>query len=143
MILMPVFGAAIFGQILKSIAEALRRRERSLSRVADFESFPNIHAVLAGSLSYQVGEEAGFSSTIFAVAAMLTLVLLYDTSGVKRAAGKQAWVLNRLSEVRSGRKPLLEIPGQSPVRTWAAALFGVLAGFSLERAWLALSSGAW
>jgi len=141
MLLMPILGAGLSGQILKSLVEAVRRRERSLSRIADFESFPNMHAVLGGSLSYQVGEEVGFSSTIFAVAAMLTLVLLYDTSGVKRAASKQAWVLNRLSEVRAGGKPLLEVPGQSTVRTWAAAIFGICAGIALERAWLAIASG--
>jgi len=141
MILVPVIGAGAAGQALKSLAEALTRRQRSLSRIADVESFPNLHAVLAGGLSFQVGEETGLRSPILAVTITLSLVLLYDTSGVKRAAGKQAWVLNRLHKASEGAKPLFEIPGQSPLRTWAAALFGAMASFALERGLLALSMG--
>jgi hypothetical protein len=143
MMVFPILGAGIAGQVLKSLVHASRRKQRSLSLFADLESFPNFHAVIAGSLSFQVGEASGFGSVEFAVASMLTLVLLYDTAGVKRAAGDQAWLLNRLLEVRAGSKPLIEIPSQSTVRTWGAALFGLLMGWALERAWLALGLGTW
>lgn len=143
MILLPVIGAGVAGQALKGLAERMRGGGRSLSRVADLESFPNLHAVLAGSLCFQVGEEAGSDSLLFTITLMLTLVLLYDTSGVKRAAGQQAWVLNRIREMRAGQMPLPEIPGQSTLRAWAAALFGAVTGLGLERALLALSGRLW
>ncbi len=143
MMIFPILGAGLMGQVLKSLLHAVRRRQRSLSLFADLESFPNFHSVLGGSLIFQVGQSSGFESVDFAVACMFTMILLYDTAGVKRAAGKQAWMLNRLSEVRAGTKPLLEIPGQSTVRTWSAAVFGLFAGWGLERAWLALGLGTW
>ena len=143
MLLLPVLGAGFAAQVAKSLDHAFRRRERSLSRFVNFEAFPNLHAVLGGSLAFQVGQERGFSSIDFAVACMLALILLYDTAGVKRAAGNQAWVLNRLSEVRTGGKPLLEIPGQSPVRTLAAAFFGVFASWIIEWTLLALGRRTW
>jgi len=143
MLLVPILGAGIAAQSIKGAARLLRRRGRSLSHMTDSESFPNLHAVLTGALAYQVGQRSGFGSLEFTVAAVLGLVLLYDTSGVKRAAGRQAWLLNRLSEVRAGKRPLLELPGQSPIRTWAAALFGVVAGWAVERVLLAMGGSAW
>ena len=142
MLVGPILGAGLLAQILKGLIPFLARRSGGLGRVAELETFPNFHAVLAGALSFQVGEEAGAGSANFALATLFAVVLLYDTSGVKRAAGRQAGAINQLRQVIRMEKPLSELIGQSPARTWAAALLGVGFSWAFEQAWLALLPGA-
>ena len=142
MLVGPILGAGLLAQLLKSLAAGAGRQAGSLRRVAELETFPNFHAVLAGALTFQVGEARGMDSVEFALAFCFSVVLLYDTSGVKRAAARQAQVLNRLRLPVALEKPLSELMGQSPVRTWAAALLGLCLSWALEQAWLALLPAA-
>ena len=138
MLIGPILGAGILAQILKGIPHWIRRRNGEIGRVADLETFPNFHAVLVGALSFQVGEHSGVASSDFALATLFAMVVLYDTSGVKRAAGRQAGVLNLLGFPQRIGNPLSEFIGQSPTRTWAAAFLGLFFSWALEQAWLAL-----
>ena len=63
-----------------------------------------------------------------------TGVVIYDTSGVKRAAAKQARILMRLGPQRGLEHALSDLLGQSPVRTWMAVLAGISLGIVVERA---------
>lgn len=138
MILVPVIGTAMAGQLLKAVFHSLRARRWRLGRLADFEGFPNLHPLLAGCLCWQVGEAAGWDSATAAVTLAFTGIVLYDTMGVKRAAGRQAGILMRLGREVSLEHQLTEILGQSPARALLAACGGALLGIVIERAWLAL-----
>ncbi|MBN2170734.1 MAG: divergent PAP2 family protein [Candidatus Krumholzibacteriota bacterium] len=138
MILVPVLGTGIVGQLLKVLFHSLRARRWRLARLGDFESFPSLHPLLAGCLCWQVGDGAGWSSTAAAVTMGFTGIVLYDTMGVKRAAGRQARILKRLGREVSLERHLTELLGQSPARALLAACGGALLGIVIERAWLAL-----
>ena len=75
----------------------------------------------------------GVDSAIFAVALIFALVVMYDACGVRRAAGKQAKVLNDivntpgLSGVQVQEK-LQEALGHTPVQVFVGALIGVIGG---------------
>ena len=62
---------------------------------------------------------------------MFALIVMYDASGVRQAAGKQAKVLNQiLRELFTGQpvseEELKELIGHSPTEVYVGALFGVL-----------------
>jgi len=92
---------------------------------------PSSHAAFVTAMSVGVGMCEGFNSTLFAVCAVFSLIVMYDAQGVRRAAGKQAEVLNILinstgdSEVKIEEK-LIELIGHTPVQVYAGALLGAI-----------------
>ena len=64
---------------------------------------------------------------------IFAFVVMYDAAGVRRAAGKQAKLLNKIvntpgmSNVEVGEK-LVEVLGHTPVQVFVGALIGVIAG---------------
>lgn len=91
---------------------------------------PSSHSAFVTSLATGVGLVEGSDSTLFALAAVFALIVMYDAAGVRRAAGKQARVLNAIIEDLNRRElhpeRLRELLGHTPVEVVAGALLGVL-----------------
>lgn len=143
MILAPLLVTGLLGQCLKFCFHSLRARRWRLGRLADFESFPSLHPLLGGCLCLQVAGATGWGSLYTAISLGYTGVILYDTAGVKRAAGRQAGILMELGSSFSLEHRLSVILGQSPVRAWVALLAGGMLGLLIERALLALPRWPW
>jgi acid phosphatase family membrane protein YuiD len=143
MLILPVIGTGLCGQLFKMAFHSLRARRWRPGLLADFESFPSLHPLVSGSLCYQVAEATGWASPYTAVAMGFTGVVVYDTAGVKRAAGRQARILMRISPEQSFEHRISELLGQSPARAWIAAFAGLLTGLLLERGFLAVQALAW
>jgi acid phosphatase family membrane protein YuiD len=143
MILAPIVITGALGQLLKLGFHSLRAGRWRPGRLGDFESFPSLHPLLAGCLSLQIARATGWSSIYTAVSLGYSTVILYDTSGVKRAAGRQAGILMELGSSFSLEHRLSALLGQSPVRAWVAFLAGAMLGLVVERALLALGPWPW
>lgn len=62
----------------------------------------------------------------------MAFIVMYDATGVRRAAGEQARVLNRLLLERDkagAQKALKEFLGHTPLEVLGGAVLGVLLGF--------------
>lgn len=138
MLVLPLIGAAISGQTVKLIFHSLRERRWRPGRFVDFESFPSFHPLVGGCLIHQVAETTGWGSPETAICLGFTAVILYDTAGMKRAAGRQALLLRRIGPRQSLEHRLSVFLGQSPVRAWIALFAGAMLGVMIERAYLAL-----
>ena len=57
---------------------------------------PSSHSSFVTSLAMLVGFDKGFASTEFAITAVFAIIVMYDASGVRRAVGKQAEILNQI-----------------------------------------------
>ena len=82
------------------------------------------------------GKELGFDSPMFAIALILAFVVMYDAAGVRRAAGKQAKLLNKLVETpglktEEVQERLVEVLGHTPIQVIVGALIGIIAGIIL------------
>ena len=83
----------------------------------------------------------GFDTPIFAVAAVLAVVVMRDAAGVRREAGKQAAMINRVSQELSRTRTnfvtdvLQELLGHTPLQVLFGALLGVAMAF-LCQCWL-------
>src|SRR5437016_8578831 len=95
---------------------------------------PSSHSAIVMGLTTAIGKHSGIASAPFAIALIFTFVVMYDAAGLRRAAGRQAEVLNRLVEdlvhmrgIQEAR--LRELLGQTPfeefVGAWIGLLFGV------------------
>ena len=91
---------------------------------------PSSHAASVSALTTMVGLSNGFRSSLFGVTLFFSLIVMYDAAGLRRAAGRQAAVLNRLIEEHfehpeAGAQRLMELLGHTPLEVLVGALLGV------------------
>jgi uncharacterized protein len=98
---------------------------------------PSTHSTLVAALATSVGMNAGFGSSQFAISIVLAMIVMYDAAAVRRAAGRQAQMINRIvDELLSGsplsEERLRELMGHTPFQVLVGTVIGVLAGVLLN-----------
>jgi acid phosphatase family membrane protein YuiD len=131
-LLAPLIAWTI-AQAAKVILTSVRQRRLNLRVLAETGGMPSSHAAIVMGLTTAVGKYAGVSSAPFAIALIFSFVVMYDAAGLRRAAGRQAAVLNRLVEdlvhMRGMQEQKLrELLGHTPVEVIVGAILGVVAG---------------
>lgn len=91
---------------------------------------PSSHSAAVAALSTAVGLEAGFGSAFFGATLYLSLIVMYDAAGLRRAAGRQAAILNRLIDEHfehpeADTHRLMELLGHTPFEVAVGAILGV------------------
>ena len=107
-----------------------------ISRIVSSGGMPSSHSSFVTSLSTLVGMELGFNSMEFAIVAVFSIIIMYDASGVRRAVGKQAAVLNQIIDdlhhkKHIEQKKLKELVGHTPIEVLFGALLGILTALIL------------
>ncbi len=129
-ILMMAILAWAIAQFFKIISWAFVSRELNFKRLVEPGGMPSSHSAFVTSLATGVGIREGFDSPIFALATVFALIVMYDASGVRRAAGKQARVLNAIIEDLNRRQlhpeRLRELLGHTPFEVLVGALLGII-----------------
>jgi acid phosphatase family membrane protein YuiD len=123
--------AWLIAQVIKVIEDSARHRRFDLRRLASAGGMPSSHTALVVSLTTVIGSKRGINSPEFALSAIFSVVVMYDATGVRRAAGRQARVLNRIIDDlfhQEGIKEerLRELIGHTPVEVIAGGLLGFL-----------------
>ena len=134
-LLAPLVAWAI-AQAAKVILTSVRQRRLNLRVLAETGGMPSSHAAIVMGMTTAVGKYAGVSSAPFAIALIFSFVVMYDAAGLRRAAGRQAAILNRLVEdlvhMRGVQEQKLrELLGHTPVEVLVGAVFGVAVGLIL------------
>ena len=134
-LLAPLVAWAI-AQAAKVILTSVRQRRLNLRVLAETGGMPRSHAAIVMGMTTAVGKYAGVSSAPFAIALIFSFVVMYDAAGLRRAAGRQAAVLNRLVEdlvhmrgVQEAR--LRELLGHTPFEVLVGAAIGIAVGLIL------------
>ena len=125
------FGAQLMKIVYVAIIE--KQWKWSWSRLFfGLGGMPSSHSATVAGLATAIGIAKGFYSPEFALSAMLAFITMTDAFGVRRAAGKQAAVLNKIvQDMISGGKnlsseKLKELLGHTPFEVIIGALLGVL-----------------
>ncbi len=119
-------------QVLKVVLVLVKDRKIDFSRFIGSGGMPSSHSAFVMGLATSIGLIKGFSSEIFAVSAVLALVVMYDAAGVRRAAGEQAKILNQMVEEWGSQNftntevRLKELLGHTPMQVFAGAVLGIL-----------------
>jgi acid phosphatase family membrane protein YuiD len=116
-------------QVLKTILYVIVNKKFNAERLVGMGGMPSCHSAMVCALTIATARAEGVNSTIFAIAVMFATVVMYDAMGVRRAAGEQAKVLNRLvreDDEENLEKPLKEFLGHKPIEVLAGALLGIL-----------------
>jgi uncharacterized protein len=131
--LLPPLLAWFLAQATKLAYEGIRNRRLNLRVLAAMGGFPSSHTAIVAGLTTAVGRIDGLGTATFAIALIFSFVVMYDAAGVRRAAGLQATILNRLVEdlvaMRGIREERLrELLGHTPVEVIAGAVLGLAIG---------------
>ncbi|MEY3736268.1 MAG: hypothetical protein RLZZ624_1327, partial [Cyanobacteriota bacterium] len=110
---------------------------------------PSSHSALVTGTAAAIGWEQGFDAPVFALASAVAFVVMYDASGVRRAAGTIASRVNALPASLWGGdgsdlKPLKESLGHSRTEVLVGSLLGpaiALTGLSLLGSPLQIAQG--
>ncbi|KAL8052717.1 hypothetical protein ABFX02_05G023800 [Erythranthe guttata] len=92
---------------------------------------PSSHSATVTALAVAVGLQEGFGGSTFAVALILAFVVMYDATGVRLHAGRQAEVLNQIvcelpaEHPLAESRPLRELLGHTPPQVVAGAILGL------------------
>ena len=92
---------------------------------------PSSHSSISVCLATVMAVKNGLNSSEFAISIILSLIVMADATGVRRAAGKQAEMRNKLSyhsrEIRVDEE-LKVLLGHTPIQVFAGAALGILVG---------------
>ena len=132
-ILVSAVTAWAIAQILKVAVSVILFRKLNLQLILSSGGFPSSHSATVSALALGIGKYYGWDSPIFAVSAVFSMIVLYDAAGVRRAAGKQAEVLNQLVErlypgPNSDQARLKELIGHTPLEVFAGVSVGIIVG---------------
>ena len=85
-------------QILKIVFELIKNKRLRFSIIFETGGMPSSHSSLVTASSSALGWKLGFNDPIFALSVALALVVMYDASGIRKAAGLNAEQTNFLME---------------------------------------------
>ena len=119
-------------QMLKVIIVLVTDRKLDFTRITGSGGMPSSHSSFTVALATAIGFKEGFDSVIFALSVAFSLVVMYDASGIRRSAGQQAVILNRIVEklgkegLTETSKKLKELLGHTPLEVFAGAILGIV-----------------
>ena len=127
------FCVWFFIQLFKLITEIIKTKKFNFKKIMQAGGMPSSHTAVVVSLTTMVGKSEGITSPIFGVALIFAFIVMYDAAGVRRAAGKQAKLLNKLIEtpgLSTGevQEKLVEVLGHTPLQVIVGALIGLGVG---------------
>ena len=122
-----------FIQTFKVIWDLVTTKKFNFKRILGAGGMPSSHTAVVMSLSTLIGKEFGFNSPIFALSMVFAFVVMYDAAGVRRAAGKQATLLNKIVETPGlsdleVQERLVEVLGHTPTQVIVGAIIGIIVG---------------
>ena len=127
------FATWFFIQLFKLIYDLVTTKKFNFKRILGAGGMPSSHSAVVVALCTMIGKSYGVNSAIFGLSVVFAFVVMYDAAGVRRAAGKQAKLLNKivqtpgLSNVEVTEK-LQEVLGHTPTQVFAGAFIGLIVG---------------
>lgn len=125
-------------QLYKLLYDLVTTKKFNFKRIMGAGGMPSSHSAVVAGLTTLIGKYEGVNTPIFALSFIVAFVVMYDACGVRRAAGKQAELLNKLVEtpgltgIQVSEK-LVEVLGHTPIQVFVGALIGIVVRNSFIR----------
>lgn len=120
-------------QLFKLIYDLVTTKKFNFKRIMGAGGMPSSHSAVVVGLATLIGKYEGVGTPLFALSFIVAFVVMYDACGVRRAAGKQAALLNKLVETPGltglqVSERLVEVLGHTPIQVLVGALIGFIVG---------------
>ncbi len=122
-------------QICKVIIGMFHHKKFSFTLFLSSGGMPSSHTATMLAVTVAIARIHGLASTYFALAFVVSFIVMYDAAGVRLQAGKQAAILNKIikdledGETKYMQKDLKELIGHTPVQVFAGAALGIVIPF--------------
>ena len=100
---------------------------------------PSSHSAVVCATAASCGIIYGYDSALFAISAVFAMIVMKDATGIRREAGKQAVVINQISEELGQKREkfaditLHELLGHTPLQVICGAILGFLMAYFCQR----------
>ncbi|TFB24240.1 divergent PAP2 family protein [Filobacillus milosensis] len=134
--------AVIFAQVVKIPIYFIAEKKLNASLAFSTGGMPSSHSAAVAALTTSVGIEHGLDSPFFAISCVLSIIVMYDATGIRRHAGQHATLLNQLvkdfqrfvdeakswqeKEEQEKQRELKELLGHQPIEVFFGAITGIL-----------------
>ncbi|MEF9959695.1 MAG: divergent PAP2 family protein [Niameybacter sp.] len=130
-LLMVALLSWLVAQVLKVLLTLVNEHRLDFHKLVASGGMPSSHSAISTSLAIGVGQLHGYDSALFAIAAVLSFIVMYDAANVRLEAGKQAALLNRIIDVMQDPNVTLEVRlkellGHTPLQVAAGAVLGIV-----------------
>ena len=141
-VLVTAISASLTAQLIKVLLNLFIFHRFIAERMWGAGGMPSSHSATVCAMVVATGRYCGVNSAVFAVAAVLSIIVMYDAMGVRYETGEQAKLLNRmftewmdqesdaLPFLKNGKK-LKEMVGHTPFEVLTGAVLGILIGFAM------------
>ena len=134
----PVIDCALLAwflaQLIKVILEAVMTRRLDARLFVSSGGMPSSHSALVVACTAAIGKLYGMNGPYFALAVILSAVVMYDACNVRRSAGDTARLVNQLLAhvekltAEDFADDLREVMGHTPLQVLMGALLGLGVG---------------
>ncbi len=119
----------------KVLTTFIKERRFDFERIMGSGGMPSSHTSSIVAVTFAIGETVGYDNPMFALAILVSFIVMYDAANVRMAAGKQAKVLNKLVKELSEdftqishNEELRELLGHTYLEVLVGAVLGALIG---------------
>ncbi|KAG2678128.1 hypothetical protein I3760_12G129000 [Carya illinoinensis] len=136
--LLSAFLAFALAQFLKLFTTWFKEKRWDSRRMLGSGGMPSSHSATVSALAVAIGLQEGTGGPAFAIAVVLACVVMYDASGVRLHAGRQAELLNQIvcelppEHPVSNVRPLRDSLGHTPFQVVAGAMLGCMVAFLMK-----------
>jgi hypothetical protein len=129
--------AWFIAQFFKFTITAVKKRKFDFTLLVSTGGFPSSHTAIVGALATSIGLNFGFGSPFFAISVVMASVVISDARGIRRAAGKQAQILNKIIDDLYQKRELKierlkELLGHTPFEVFSGAILGIFIALLLN-----------
>ena len=127
------FATWFFIQLFKLIYDLVTTKKFNFKRILGAGGMPSSNSAVVVALATMIGKSQGITSPIFGLSVVFAFVVMYDAAGVRRAAGKQAKLLNKIVDTPGltgveVTERLQEVLGHTPIQVFVGAFIGLIVG---------------
>lgn len=122
------FMTAVTCQVIKVLLEYIRTKRFNINRFFDgMGGMPSTHSTLTSSLTTIIYLNYGVTSILFALSLFFSLIVIYDSMGIRYESGNQARVINKVVGTN-----LKEKLGHNPLEVLAGVVLGITLGIIMN-----------
>src|SRR4030066_2135317 len=128
-------------QAIKIPIEYLQTHHWNWALLAQPGGMPSSHSALIVGITHGIGLSVGFGTPLFALAFAISMIVIYDATGIRRQAGKHAQLINAMiNDLAAGnplkQEQLREVLGHTPLESLGGILLGLIVAQITWMAWV-------
>ncbi|MCJ7715903.1 MAG: divergent PAP2 family protein [Anaerolineales bacterium] len=129
-ILFSAIVAWLLAQTIKVLGEFITKRKWNWALLFQAGGMPSSHSAMVSATALGIGLYMGFDQPVFAVSAILAMIVIYDATGIRRETGRQAVLINSIIEDLTKGKfaqvdRLKEVLGHTPGEAFLGTILGL------------------